>query len=427
MTCHFLRIWLIIHTAWLRIVFAEGPRQVINAITLYSVMQSDLLPEGKHAAEDGTSPVAQFFVNIRILADDDNQGAAILFGMLFTLVIWVISMLSLIIAVILYLLFLWHHIPSSDGSLSAYCHRKINARLERIVNVKVNKALAKDIVLQDRNPTQPNTQFPPRPGEFKRQPTLPTLDTTAGDKPPSMPGLSRQTTQTTLPPYSNPPTAGGDEKTSGQQPTLPDLSWSDQKPMPPSRTATHSSGRSEDSAPLVSNASGMGYSPASRYEPTPPPFGNAQPMPRSYTPSSRPPTSQSRRTPGPSPIDYPGRRTPGMGYPGPGDGYYSQPPSQPPSVGRRTPGGPPPNRGYFPPSGNPTPPPMGGGGYPAGPSSRTPDPGRWPPPSNFSNFDRPSTTSPSNEFGNNGPPPDRMYPRRTGTAPPQQPSGYNNF
>lgn len=341
-----------------------------------------------------------------------------MFGMLFTLVIWVFTMLGLLISVVLYLLFLWHHIPSSDGSLSAYCHRKINARLERIVNMKVDKALAKDIVLQDRNPTQPNSQFTPQPGDYKRQPTLPTLDT-SGDKLPNMP-LSRQTTQTTLPPYSNPPTAGGIEKTSSQQPTLPDLGWSDQKSMPPSRGGTLSSNRSEDSTPLVSNASGMGYSPA-------PSFSNAQPLPRSYTPSSRPPTAQSRQTPGPSPVEYPGRRTPGMGYPGPGGGH-SQPPSQPPSVGRRTPGGPPPNRDYFPPSGSSTPQPFGGGYASAAQSSRTPDPSRWPPPTAFSNVNRPSTTSPSNEFGNNPPPPNRMYPRRTGTAPPSQhPPGYNNF
>src|SRR5437762_3483655 len=102
-------------------------------------MQLNLIPQGKNAAPEGASPVRQFFINIEVLAEKDKRQAVILFAMLFTVVIWVFAMLSLAISVVLYLLFLWHHIPSSDGSLTAYCRRKINTRLARIVTVKVDK------------------------------------------------------------------------------------------------------------------------------------------------------------------------------------------------------------------------------------------------------------------------------------------------
>lgn len=110
--------------AWMRIVFAEGPRQVINALTLYSVMKLNLIPEGEHAAPRGKSPVAQFFVNIGVMAESDRLQAVILFGMLWSLFIFVLEALSLISSVILYLLFLWHHIPSGVGGLSGYCRKE---------------------------------------------------------------------------------------------------------------------------------------------------------------------------------------------------------------------------------------------------------------------------------------------------------------
>ncbi|CAG7938849.1 unnamed protein product [Penicillium nalgiovense] len=117
---------------WMNTIFADGPRQVINAITLYSVMQMDLIPGGKNAADDdGSSSAAQFFNNVKILAEDNNLQAVILFGMLFTLVIWVLSVLKLISAIVLYLIFLFHHIPAEDGTLSRYCRRKVGQRLKQ--------------------------------------------------------------------------------------------------------------------------------------------------------------------------------------------------------------------------------------------------------------------------------------------------------
>ncbi|KAJ5776313.1 uncharacterized protein N7511_001324 [Penicillium nucicola] len=253
---------------WMNTVFADGPRQVINAITLYSVMQMDLLPGGKNAAkDDGSSGASQFFNNVKILAEDNNLQAVVLFGMLFTLVIWVLSVLKLISAIVLYLIFLFHHIPAEDGTLSRYCRRKVGQRLKRIVHRKNNKALAKGLKLQNRTPTQPSLV------SSDSKPTLPSI---TGEKVPvtSVASLSRSTTATTLPPYTRSNSAAHPE----QNPTLPNLDFDTKPPLV--RTTTQTSMMS-DSASLAGNAAAMGYSPLDRHNspapPVPPLPANVQP------------------------------------------------------------------------------------------------------------------------------------------------------
>ncbi|KAJ5773148.1 hypothetical protein N7457_008044 [Penicillium paradoxum] len=277
---------------WMNTIFADGPRQVINGITLYSVMQMDLLPGGKNAADDdGSSSIGQFFNNIKILAEDNNLQAVVLFGMLFTLVIWVLSVLKLISAIVLYLIFLFHHIPAEDGTLSRYCRRKVGQRLKGIVHRKNNKALAKGLRLQNRAPTQPTL------AAFDTNPTLPSF---ADDKGPAVASLSRSTTQTTLPSYSR----SASSTAVGHIPTLPNLEFDTKPPL--ARTATSSSAISE-SASLTGNAAGMGYSPLDRHNPTLPPV---PPLPANIP--SRMATPQSHATPGPYAND--GRHSPGRGY-----------------------------------------------------------------------------------------------------------------
>ena len=353
----------------MRILFAEGPRQAINAMTLYSVMQANLLPSGKHAASNGHTPIVQFFVNIQLLADADREQAAILFGMLFTLIIWVFSALSLAIAVLMYILFLWHHIPSIDGGLSGYCKRKIDTRVQRIVGIKVKKALAKG------DTTRANAIFngEGEPPQLKRQPTIPILDDREEGNPLlDMPLLSGQGTPTTLPSYTQRPLTRNNSPLSDldRQPTIPDMSTDCDRPMPPSRSTTQSSALSNSSyasdAPLMGAASSMGQGPRGRtYSPAP--FSRMAsdrsihsdrlPMKRSVTGSSqatqlsynspcRPPTAAGRKTPGPlsrqntnmSGYDSTGRITPGFSPTEPPDRRI--PPQQyfpAKTYGRRTP------------------------------------------------------------------------------------------
>ncbi|KAF1823877.1 uncharacterized protein K489DRAFT_370176 [Dissoconium aciculare CBS 342.82] len=206
----------------IRVILAEGPRQAINAMTLLAVFQADILPGDK----SDHSPIEQFFLNIETLANNNNKTAAIYFAMLFTLVIWVVSALSLIIAAFCYILFLWHYIPSRDGRLSIYCRRKIDKRLERIVEHKVKAALAEEERLKQkaelkelkRQKTDLGAGGPPI-AQITRTATLPQLDDlsdnasdhTGDDKLPAFP-LTRTNTMSstsTLPPYSADPNRPG--------------------------------------------------------------------------------------------------------------------------------------------------------------------------------------------------------------------------
>jgi hypothetical protein len=297
--------------AWLRVILAEGPRQVVNAVTLYSVMQLNLIPKGDHGVSQGHTPIIQFFVNVGVLADSNKEQAVILFGMLWTLLIWVISMLQLIIAVLLYLVFLWHHIPSADGSLTKYCRRKINGRLERIVKVKVDKAIAKETAIRVRQQAQEGGS------DFKRQPTLPDLGPNGSD---AMFALSRQTTMTTLPEYSSRPQTGrdSDESLPSREPTLPNMS--NQRPGPPLRSTTHGSAASwqsyDSNAPLMNEAGGMGYSDRPQSPASMASGWVSRPVPgRSMTGMSSM-TQSSQRSFSPGPGQRPGMNIPGRNTPG---------------------------------------------------------------------------------------------------------------
>ncbi|KAL9127128.1 MAG: hypothetical protein Q9217_003936 [Psora testacea] len=258
--------------AWLRIVFAEGPRQVINALTLYSVLQAKLIPVGAHAPNDGHTPVVQFFVNVKILANASTQQATILFGMLYVLIIWLFSAISLALAFLMYITFLWHHIPSADGSLTRFCRRKIEKRLNQIVRQRVDKAIAKEhkarIEQVATGGTGASVGMPAT--DFKRQPTLPVLDT----NPEILPSqISRQITQSNLNPFEGRPASPFGARPASprpsnissvlqREPTVPDITRGAHRPGPPSRNTTQSSLHSNASygsdAPLMSSAGEMG-------------------------------------------------------------------------------------------------------------------------------------------------------------------------
>ncbi|KAL8695775.1 MAG: hypothetical protein Q9224_003170 [Gallowayella concinna] len=282
--------------AWMRIIFAQGPRQLLNAQTLYSVMRADLLPAGDHAAKDGHSPIAQFFINVRILADHNKEQAAILFGMLFTLIIWLISVLSLLLACIFYLVFLWRHIPVSDGTLSRYCRRKIDSRLSKIVSAKVDKALARGERLRAEAAAKAFTGD--RPAQVERQPTLPSVHEDSDFVRPS--NLSHRTTQDTF--SSGPSRQESGRVTVHSQPTIPVVSPMDERPEAPSRSTTQSSSWSHESygsdAPLMATAGEMGYAPPVRSfsRPIPSRSVSDRSMPYNHPSTTRTSSAASRST-----------------------------------------------------------------------------------------------------------------------------------
>lgn len=256
----------------IRIILAEGPRQVVNALTLYSVMQADLIEHGTET--DKHSPIAQFFLNFEALAEKNKEQAIILCSMLFTLVIWVFSALCLIAAILAYLLYLWHSIPESHGRLSLYCRHKIDKRLAKIVDHKVRAALEEEEQKRQKQEAKQmkakTENIPRRP---VRQPTLPQVgaspEMTKDDKLPEF-ALVRQDTQSTmatLPPYSSrPPTRNESQR------SFPDVAG--ERPGMPSRAGTQNSGWSSapsyrSNAPLLSNA---GYAGEERSESPAPPM-----------------------------------------------------------------------------------------------------------------------------------------------------------
>ncbi|KAF2802445.1 uncharacterized protein BDZ99DRAFT_503897 [Mytilinidion resinicola] len=293
------------------IIVAEGPRVVINALTLWAVMKASLIPNGQNKSTDGHSNFQQFFINLSHLAQNNRTEVAVYGAMLFTLVVWVIAALSLLVAVLLYVVFLWHYIPSSDGRLSIYLKRKIDARLDRIVGKKVKKALEKQDAKR-RKEEQKSTKNGGRPDQPQRVPTLPVLNSD-GDKD----SIYSVETTTTLPPYTSRSNTMNTSRTGvSRAPTLPSFPEDVKRPMPPSRSETQSSAYSNASygsnAPLLGQASDMGYGGRSA-SPTPslPPldrnadYFSRPPMNRGMTGSPGPqrpysPMSQDRSSPAPS-------------------------------------------------------------------------------------------------------------------------------
>ncbi|KAI1846045.1 hypothetical protein JX265_000969 [Neoarthrinium moseri] len=264
--------------SWIRVIFCSGPRQFVNALTLYAVFTSELIPTEGGSAD---KTIMNFFEKIGSLANENYQQAVVLSGMLFTLVIWVISALSLLMAALFYVFFLWHYIPRQDGGLSGYCERKINKRLMKVVSAKVNKAIAKE----EQQRMKAEMKAAKRAGEkppLRQQATLPTLPNVGlkkDDSLPEMPMLSRTETMATLPQYtSRPGTPNGFEMTS-----------MDQKRPLPSRTNTLASQSSYSSrAPLMGGAASMGRSTS--------PVPTLPQVDLNNYPPVRPGTAQSNRT-----------------------------------------------------------------------------------------------------------------------------------
>lgn len=126
---------------WIRTIFAEGPRQAINALTLYSVMEADIIPHNVKKGDE-LSAILKFFENFAALGRQDRAQAVVLGSMLFTLIVWVFAMLQLFIAGVLYIIYLCHVI-GSDSGLYGYCKVRVDEKLGDIVATNHRKELAR--------------------------------------------------------------------------------------------------------------------------------------------------------------------------------------------------------------------------------------------------------------------------------------------
>ncbi|KAI5807361.1 hypothetical protein DFH27DRAFT_315664 [Peziza echinospora] len=228
---------------WLRTIFAEGPRQAINAITLYSVMK---IPKKVNKGEE-LSAILKFFENFGDLAKENRSQAIILGAMCFTLIIWVFAMLQLLIAAILYVIYLCH-VVGSNASLRDYCKIRVDEKLSEIVRENHRKELERQ---RDQKKGTKSKNANATPALLNRQPTVPILsiNDNSDEKPP-------------MPKITAPPT----DKNGNRIPTLPTLA-SLEKPKPtasinsnqsrpygPNRTGTNDSRKN-----LLSDPQTMGY------------------------------------------------------------------------------------------------------------------------------------------------------------------------
>jgi hypothetical protein len=249
-------------TGCLRVLGAEGPRQAVNAITLWSVMQANIIPTGAHQAAQGHSPIIQFFLNIKALADENRTQAIILSSMTFTLFIWVISMILLILALLFYVFFLWGYIRNE--TLTGFCRRKVETRLARIVKAKTDKIWErqrkKEEELANKGSKKGGSAHPGF-GDLARAPTLPVFEDDGLPLKSSASFMSKAESEATLPRYTSQPTTPADDY--------------------PSRKPSLSSFRTASTGQQSTNGSLL---------------GNAAPMGMSQAPISRPGTAHSNRS-----------------------------------------------------------------------------------------------------------------------------------
>ncbi|KUI69215.1 hypothetical protein VM1G_04903 [Cytospora mali] len=262
--------------SWFRVIFCSGPRQAVNGLTLYSVLAANLSADGA-SFETG---VVNSWDKFKTIAEQDYRQALILSGMLFTSVIWIFSIMSLMTASMFFVFFLWGWIPREDSGLSGYCERKINKRLMKIVSSKIDAAIAD----QERQRKKAELIAARKAGGAlpeERKATLPNIMPSSDEKVPGMPMINRNDTMATLPMYtSRPATPNGGGGEGFEMPVL-------------TRTGTSTSTTSSR-APLLQSGAEMGRSsPAPPMPPLPtlPPMKSS--MAGGHPPLQRVQTNQS--------------------------------------------------------------------------------------------------------------------------------------
>lgn len=207
---------------------------------------------------------------------EDYRQALILSGMLYTLVIWLFAFLSLLLAALFFVFYLWHIIPRDDGGLTGFCERKVNKRLKQIVSVKINKAMADD----ERKKRKAEIKAAMKNGEDRPMtmqpslPTIPNLGAGGEDRLPAMPSLNRADTFMTLDEKAGPNTPGSFEMGAMGRPG-------------PKRTATMTTTTTAASysskAPLLTSAAEIGISRPESPAPSLTPTGYSANIPPSRT------------------------------------------------------------------------------------------------------------------------------------------------
>ncbi|PSR71783.1 hypothetical protein PHLCEN_2v12284 [Hermanssonia centrifuga] len=149
--------------SWKRLLLADGPRQTINALTLYAFYLSK--------SDDGQPwwQISKYF------AGNDFVTTALTISTAFTCLIFAGSLLLLIAAGVCYIPLLCH----IQGNLKEYCCYKVDKRIAEIIKRKNKQRLAKAAALAKKEAAGDYSHLKNKKGELIAkplpQPTLPNV------------------------------------------------------------------------------------------------------------------------------------------------------------------------------------------------------------------------------------------------------------
>ncbi|KAJ3490077.1 hypothetical protein NLI96_g1696 [Meripilus lineatus] len=148
--------------SWKRLLLADGPRQSINALTLYAFYLSK---EGKGEWYD----ISKYF------AGNDLVTTALTISTAFTVLVFAGSLLLLITAGVCYIPLLCH----IQGNLKEYCCHKVDKRISEIIKRRNKQRLAKAAALAKKEAAGDFSHYKNKKGELIAQPlpqpTLPNI------------------------------------------------------------------------------------------------------------------------------------------------------------------------------------------------------------------------------------------------------------
>ncbi|KAI0049643.1 hypothetical protein FA95DRAFT_1556738 [Auriscalpium vulgare] len=148
--------------SWKRLFFADGPRQVINALTLYAI----------YLSKKGKSPWYDFG---KYFAGNNLITTALTISTLFTVVIFAGSLLLLIAAGICYIPLLCY----IKGNLKEYCCHKVDKRISEIIKRRNKQRMVKAAALARKEAAGDFSHLKNKKGELVHQPlpqpTLPNI------------------------------------------------------------------------------------------------------------------------------------------------------------------------------------------------------------------------------------------------------------
>lgn len=149
--------------SWKRVLLADGPRQAINALTLYAIILSKKKPDGK-------------WYDIEMYFSDNTTSASLLtVTTLFTVIVFSINLLMLIGASLCYVPLLCH----IRGNLKEYCCHKVDKRISSLIKRKKKQRLAESAKHAQKEAMGDYSHLKNKKGELTSkplpQPTLPNL------------------------------------------------------------------------------------------------------------------------------------------------------------------------------------------------------------------------------------------------------------